>query len=342
MAHSEGRVSTRGRSTNASTAGHRRRRPEAAYRPQIDHPSPGGGRAPRRGKRGKANTPLLGINAVAVAAVVTHARAPGPLRGTRADGRVRLDGPGGVHRRPLGPGIGGRRRRAPRRPWRLGMGADPGLEHLPQRRHVLRRPVVHAGDVSRGRMVLGHRVLHLLHVRDVLDRADHRARVPGASRTTSHLPCDGGGGVLIARVRTHRGHTNRERRASTRATMRRDDTVRHLLPGHGDADRLRRSVLWAARSRLGDWGNRQHRARTCQWAWVLAVWAVSTPVMQIPSFHASRWVIGPAIAVLGLSVLFFLWEIGVEVRPWECQPGPSFGGVTARSGEFIFTCGQLE
>ena len=53
MAHSEGRVSTRGRSTNASTAGHRRRRPEAAYRPQIDHPSPGGGRAPRRGKRGK-------------------------------------------------------------------------------------------------------------------------------------------------------------------------------------------------------------------------------------------------------------------------------------------------
>jgi len=89
-------------------------------------------------------------------------------------------------------------------------------------------------------------------------------------------------------------------------------------------------------------GESAHRARTCQWAWVLAVWAVSTPVMQIPSFHASRWVIGPAIAVLVLSVLFFLWEIGVEVRPWECQPGPSFGGVTARSGEFIFTCGQLE
>jgi hypothetical protein len=89
-------------------------------------------------------------------------------------------------------------------------------------------------------------------------------------------------------------------------------------------------------------GESARRARTCQWAWVLAVWAVSTPVMQIPSFHASRWVIGPAIAVLGLSVLFFLWEIGVEVRPWECQPGPSFGGVTARSGEFIFTCGQLE
>jgi hypothetical protein len=30
-------------------------------------------------------------------------------------------------------------------------------------------------------------------------------------------------------------------------------------------------------------------SKICQWAWLLIVWAISVPVMQIPTFHASRW-----------------------------------------------------
>jgi len=73
------------------------------------------------------------------------------------------------------------------------------------------------------------------------------------------------------------------------------------------------------------------RARLCQWAWVLVVWAVSVPVMQIPTFHASRWVIVPAVAVLAVSVALFLYEVAAVVKPWSCAPGPKFGGVTVRT-----------
>lgn len=73
------------------------------------------------------------------------------------------------------------------------------------------------------------------------------------------------------------------------------------------------------------------RPRLCQWAWVLVVWAVSVPVMQIPTFHASRWVIVPAVAVLAVSVALFLYEVAAVVKPWSCEPGPSFGGVTLPS-----------
>lgn len=85
-------------------------------------------------------------------------------------------------------------------------------------------------------------------------------------------------------------------------------------------------------------------ARLCQWAWVLVVWAVSVPVMQIPTFHASRWVIVPAVAVLAIAVALFLYEVVAVVKPWSCQPGPSFGGVTWRSamvslGNFAYAWG---
>lgn len=86
-------------------------------------------------------------------------------------------------------------------------------------------------------------------------------------------------------------------------------------------------------------------SKICQWAWLLIVWGISVPVMQIPTFHASRWVIVPATATLSLSVLFFLGEVAV-VAPWNCQPGPSYGGVTRRStfvslASFAYAVGQL-
>ena len=70
--------------------------------------------------------------------------------------------------------------------------------------------------------------------------------------------------------------------------------------------------------------------KICQWMWLLVVWGISVPIMQIPTFHASRWIIVPAMAVLMLSVALFLGEV-VVVGAWNCQPGPSYGRVTPRS-----------
>ena len=72
-------------------------------------------------------------------------------------------------------------------------------------------------------------------------------------------------------------------------------------------------------------------SKICQRSWLLIVWGISVPVMQIPTFHASRWVVVPAMATLSLSVVFFIGEV-VTVAPWNCAPGPTYGGdVTWRS-----------
>jgi proton-coupled amino acid transporter len=71
-------------------------------------------------------------------------------------------------------------------------------------------------------------------------------------------------------------------------------------------------------------------SRACPWVWLLVVWIATVPVMQIPTFHASRWVVVPAFAVLVASVCLFFAEIFV-VAPWGCDPGPTFPPPTPSS-----------
>ena len=57
------------------------------------------------------------------------------------------------------------------------------------------------------------------------------------------------------------------------------------------------------------------RAEVCQSTWLFIVWLMVIPVMQIPTFHASRWVIVPAVTVLFLVVASFFAEVSlVKVR----------------------------
>jgi hypothetical protein len=57
------------------------------------------------------------------------------------------------------------------------------------------------------------------------------------------------------------------------------------------------------------------RAKVCQSTWLFIVWLMVIPVMQIPTFHASRWVIVPAVTVLFLVVASFFAEVSlVKVR----------------------------
>jgi proton-coupled amino acid transporter len=62
----------------------------------------------------------------------------------------------------------------------------------------------------------------------------------------------------------------------------------------------------------------------CQWQWLLIVGLLALPVLQIPSFHASRYaalVLGVMPLILNVSVM--LYEIAA-VRPWDCEPGPTY------------------
>ena len=68
---------------------------------------------------------------------------------------------------------------------------------------------------------------------------------------------------------------------------------------------------------------RSSRRPACPWVWLLVVWIATVPVVQIPTFHASRWIVVPAFAVLVASVCLFFAEIFV-VAPWDCDPGPTF------------------
>ena len=69
----------------------------------------------------------------------------------------------------------------------------------------------------------------------------------------------------------------------------------------------------------------------CQWQWLLLVGVICVPVMQVPSFHETRW----AAVLLGLlplafNVCVFFVEVAA-VRPWDCVPGPSFEQPGGRS-----------
>jgi hypothetical protein len=69
----------------------------------------------------------------------------------------------------------------------------------------------------------------------------------------------------------------------------------------------------------------------CQWQWLLIVGILCVSLMQVPSFHATRWVavcLGVIPLVLNLAV--FYYEIAL-VRPWSCIPGPTFSPPTAAS-----------
>ena len=65
-------------------------------------------------------------------------------------------------------------------------------------------------------------------------------------------------------------------------------------------------------------------APICQWQWLLLIAAVSLPVLQVPSFHESRWVaVFIGCVPLLLNVVIFFYEI-FTVQPWRCEPGPSY------------------
>jgi len=74
----------------------------------------------------------------------------------------------------------------------------------------------------------------------------------------------------------------------------------------------------------------------CQWQWLLVAAAVSLPLLQLPTFHEARWaalVVG--VIPLLLNVAVMLYEIAL-VRPWNCAPGPSYGGGGERDAASVF------
>ena len=83
----------------------------------------------------------------------------------------------------------------------------------------------------------------------------------------------------------------------------------------------------------------------CQWQWLLIVGLLCLPVLQVPSFHATRFaalVFG--VAPLILNVAVFLHEV-LLVRPWACDPGPTYtawpsaGGAAVGLSAFAYAFG---
>jgi len=75
------------------------------------------------------------------------------------------------------------------------------------------------------------------------------------------------------------------------------------------------------------------QSRLCQWQWLLLAAAVSLPVLQLPTYHETRW----AAALLGLlplaiNVAVMFYEV-LLVRPWRCQPGPRYDGLLGFADE---------
>ena len=74
------------------------------------------------------------------------------------------------------------------------------------------------------------------------------------------------------------------------------------------------------------------RSPLCQWQWLLVVALVTLPVMQVPSFHESRWAaLTVAVLPMAFNVAVFLYEV-LLVRPWSCEPGPTHTPPTASQG----------
>lgn len=66
------------------------------------------------------------------------------------------------------------------------------------------------------------------------------------------------------------------------------------------------------------------RSPLCQWEWLLIVALICLPVMQVPSFHDTRWAaLCLGILPLLINVAVFFYEV-LLVRPWNCEPGPSY------------------
>ena len=61
----------------------------------------------------------------------------------------------------------------------------------------------------------------------------------------------------------------------------------------------------------------------CQWQWLLIVGLLCLPVVQVPSFHDTRYAaLLFGLLPLVLNVGVFLYEV-VAVKPWLCAPGPT-------------------
>jgi len=72
----------------------------------------------------------------------------------------------------------------------------------------------------------------------------------------------------------------------------------------------------------------------CVWQWLLLTWAMAIPVIQIPTFHESRWIALVTLIGVGLIVLTFIYEV-VLVKPWNCVPGPANGASVTTSSVLL-------
>ena len=62
----------------------------------------------------------------------------------------------------------------------------------------------------------------------------------------------------------------------------------------------------------------------CQWQWLLIVALASVPVLQVPSFNATRFAaLAFGIMPLIVNVVVFFYQVAL-VAPWDCSPGPRY------------------
>jgi len=63
--------------------------------------------------------------------------------------------------------------------------------------------------------------------------------------------------------------------------------------------------------------------KVCVWQWLLITWAAAIPILQIPTFHESRWFAFVTLVAVLSMVLIFVYET-LHVEPWNCEPGPEY------------------
>mmetsp|Transcript_1587 Transcript_1587/g.5516 ORF Transcript_1587/g.5516 Transcript_1587/m.5516 type:complete len:729 (+) Transcript_1587:142-2328(+) len=72
--------------------------------------------------------------------------------------------------------------------------------------------------------------------------------------------------------------------------------------------------------------------KICQSVWIIIVFVVMSPFIQIPTFKDSWWATVTALGTLFANIFIFFYQVFL-VRPWECTPGPSYD---------CFSCNGLE
>lgn len=83
-------------------------------------------------------------------------------------------------------------------------------------------------------------------------------------------------------------------------------------------------------------GQMFEKSSLCQWQWLLIAGLISLPILQLPTFNATRWAAFLCgVVPLLINVAVMAYEV-LLVRPWGCSPGPSYDGGGERSVGSIF------